>query len=54
MTVKLLMDWLDSRDGKNYLAGNLLTTDAGTEAGLVAAKMATSNLTKARASSILR
>ncbi|MGB4064246.1 MAG: hypothetical protein WBK19_10515 [Azonexus sp.] len=45
MTVKLLMDWPDSRDGKNYLAGNLLTTDAGTESGLVAAKMATSTLT---------
>lgn len=44
MTVKLLMDWPDSRDGKNYLAGNLLTTDAGTESGLVAAKMATSTL----------
>jgi len=45
MTVKLLMDWPDSRNGKNYLAGNLLTTDAGTESGLVAAKMATSTLT---------
>lgn len=44
MTVKLLMDWPDSRDGKQYVAGNLLTTDAGTESGLVAAKMATSNL----------
>ena len=44
MTVKLLMDWPDSRNGKNYLAGNLLTTDAGTESGLVAAKMATSTL----------
>lgn len=45
MTVKLLMDWPDSRNGRNYVAGNLLTTDAGTEAGLIAAKMATSDLT---------
>lgn len=45
MTVKLLMDWPDSRDGKLYVSGNLLTTDAGTEAGLIAANMATSNLT---------
>lgn len=45
MTVKLLMDWPDSRDGKNYVAGNRLTTDAGTEAGLIAAKMATSTWT---------
>ena len=44
MTVKLLMDWPDSRNGKNYLAGNLLTTDAGTESGLVSAKMATTTL----------
>lgn len=45
MTVKLLMDWPDSRNGRQYVAGNLLTTDAGTETGLVNAKMATSNLT---------
>ena len=45
MTVKLLVDWVDSRDGKNYLVGNLLTTDAGTESGLVAARLATSTLT---------
>lgn len=45
MTVKMLMDWPDSRDGKQYVAGNLLTTDAGTETGLVDAKMATTTLT---------
>ena len=45
MTVKLLMDWPDSRNGRQYVAGNLLTTDAGTETGLVNAKMATSDLT---------
>lgn len=44
MTVKLLMDWPDSRDGKKYIVGNLLSTDAGTESGLIAAKMATSDL----------
>lgn len=26
MTVKFLMDWPDSRDGKNYVAGNLLNS----------------------------
>lgn len=45
MTVKLLVDWADSRDGKQYLVGNLLTTDAGTESGLVAARLATTTLT---------
>lgn len=45
MTVKLLMDWPDSRNGRQYVAGNLVTTDAGTETGLVAAKMADSTLT---------
>ena len=43
MTVKLLINWTDSRDGKAYVAGNLITTDAGTEAGMVAAKIADSN-----------
>lgn len=45
MTVRLLADWFDSRDGRRYLANNLLTTDAGTESGLVAAKLADENLT---------
>lgn len=45
MTVRLLCDWTDSRDGKRYKSSNLLTTDAGTEAGLVAAKLADINLT---------
>lgn len=45
MTVRLLCDWDDSRDGKRYKCGNLLTTDAGTEAGMVAAKLADVNLT---------
>ncbi len=45
MTVKLLVDWEDSRDRKKYLVGNLLTTDAGTESGLVAARLATTTLT---------
>ncbi|MGL6245641.1 hypothetical protein [Pseudomonas sp.] len=45
MTVKLLCDWEDSRTGRRYKSGNLLTTDAGTEAGLVAAKLADMNLT---------
>ena len=45
MTVKLLLDWKDSRDGKQYKAGNLLTTDSYTENGLVASKQADTNLT---------
>lgn len=44
MTVRLLIDWYDSRNGRQYVAGNLLTTDAGTESGLVAAKVADNNL----------
>ena len=44
MTVRLLVEWPDSRDGKRYLPNNLLTTDAATEAGLVAAKLASTNL----------
>lgn len=44
MTVRLLCDWEDSRDGRRYKVGNLLTTDAGTENGLVAAKLADTNL----------
>ena len=44
MTVRLLIDWYDSRNGRQYVAGNLLTTDAGTESGLVAAKVADANL----------
>ena len=45
MTVKLLADWKDPRSGKEYLALNLLTTDAATENGLVSAKQAETNLT---------
>ena len=45
MTVKLLVDWKDPRSGKEYLALNLLTTDAATENGLVSAKQAETNLT---------
>lgn len=45
MTVRLLVDWLDSRDGRQYRAGNLLTTDSGTESGLVAAKLADTTIT---------
>lgn len=44
MTVKLLVDWLNPSDGKLYKVGNLLSVDAGTETGLVAAKLADSNL----------
>lgn len=44
MTVRLLCDWEDSRNGRRYKVGNLLTTDAGTEAGLVAAKLADADL----------
>lgn len=45
MTVKLLVDWRDSRNGNRYLAGHLIVTDAGTEAGLVAARLAQTGLT---------
>lgn len=45
MTVRLLTRWEDSRNGRIYLPNNLLTTDAGTESGLVASKQADSNLT---------
>ena len=45
MTVRLLVAWEDSRDGKKYKPNNLLTTDAGTESGLVASKQADTNLT---------
>ena len=45
MTVKLLVDWKDPASGRTYLVGNLATLDAGTETGLVAAKLADSNLT---------
>lgn len=44
MTVRLLCDWKDYRNGREYKCGNLLTTDAGTEAGLVAGKQADVNL----------
>lgn len=47
MTVKLLCDWKDSRNGREYKAGNLLTTDTGTESGLVAANMASVDLSGA-------
>lgn len=45
MTVKLLCDWEDDRDGKQYKALNLLTTDAGTESDLIEQHIADSNLT---------
>lgn len=45
MTVRLLVAWEDPSDRKKYAANNLLTTDAPTEAGLVAAKLADTNLT---------
>lgn len=45
MTVKLLCDWDDDRDGKQYKALNLLTTGAGTESDLIEQKIAESNLT---------
>lgn len=45
MTVKMLVDWRNPVDGKLYKVGHLLSTDAGTETGLVAAKQADSNLT---------
>ena len=43
MTVKLLLDY--RIDGLNYKIGNLVTTSAGTEAGLISSKMASSDLT---------
>ncbi len=45
MTVKMLVDWRNPVDGKLYKVGHLLSTDAGTETGLVAANQADSNLT---------
>ena len=43
MTVKLLLDY--RIDGQDYKIGNLVTTSAGTEAGLISSKMASSDLT---------
>ena len=43
MTVKLLVKY--RYGGIDYAVGNLLTADAGTESGLIAAKLADSNLT---------
>lgn len=43
MTVKLLLDY--RIDGQDYKTGNLVTTSAGTEAGLISSKMASSDLT---------
>lgn len=45
MTVRLLTDWKDPDNGRQYFVGNLLTRDAATEAGLVALKQADTNLT---------
>ena len=44
MTVRLLVDWKDSRNGREYKCSNLLTTDTATEDGLVNAKQADTNL----------
>jgi len=43
MTVKLLAD--RRIDGKDFIVGNLCATDAATEAGLIAAKLAIADLT---------
>jgi len=45
MTVKMLVDWKNPNDGKQYKVGNLLNTDSATESGLVASKQADSTLT---------
>lgn len=44
MTVRLLVDFKDPADGKQYVVGNLYTS-AANEAGLIATKQATSDLT---------
>ena len=44
MTVKLLVDWKDPRNGREYKCSNLLTTDTATENGLVSEKQADINL----------
>lgn len=44
MTVRLLAAYTDPNTGKRYKVGNLLTTDAATETGLVNAKQADTNL----------
>nr|WP_145544776.1 SGNH/GDSL hydrolase family protein [Variovorax boronicumulans] len=46
MTVRLLVEWPDpTAPNRTYKPNNLLTTDAATEAGLVAANLASTNLT---------
>lgn len=44
MTVRLLVDFKDPADGKQYVVGNLYTS-AANEVGMIASKMATSDLT---------
>jgi len=44
MTVKLLTDWKDPDNGRQYRAGNLLTKSPETEAGLIAQVLADANL----------
>ena len=44
MTVRLLVDFKDPADGKQYVVGNLYTS-AANEGGMIASKMATSDLT---------
>lgn len=44
MTVRLLVDFKDPADGKQYVVGNLYTS-AANEAGLIVTKQATSDLT---------